>query len=136
MRQIEASTITDVVKNLVMDAEYFLPKDFIGSIEKAIPKEQSPMGQEILKTILDNAKVAAEEKVAYCQDTGYPVFFVDLGQDVHIVGGNLTDAINEGVRQATKEGYLRASLAYDPVLDRKHRRQHPSTHLLQHRSWG
>lgn len=119
MREIDASLITEKVKQLVMDTEYFIPQDFISAIKKAIDKEESPMGQEILKTILDNAKVASEEKVAYCQDTGYPVFFVDVGQDVDIKGGNITDAINEGVRQATKEGYLRASLAYDPVIDRK-----------------
>ena len=119
MREIDASLITEKVKQLVMDTEYFIPQDFINAIEKAIPKEESPMGQEILKTILDNAKVAAEEKVAYCQDTGYPVFFVDIGQDVHIKGGHITDAINEAVREATKEGYLRASLAYDPIFSRQ-----------------
>ena len=119
MREIDASLITEKVKKLVMDSEYYIPEDFIKAIEESIHKEESPMGKEILKTILDNAKVAAEEQVAYCQDTGYPVFFVDIGQDVHIKGGNITDAINEGVRQATKEGYLRASLAYDPVIERK-----------------
>ncbi|MDQ7055045.1 MAG: fumarate hydratase [Persephonella sp.] len=77
------------------------------------------MEEEIIETILENAKVASSERVAYCQDTGYPVFFVEIGQDVHIVGGSIREAINEGVRQATKEGYLRASLAFDPVFERK-----------------
>ncbi|RMD46622.1 MAG: fumarate hydratase, partial [Aquificota bacterium] len=87
MREIHANEIKETVKALVLDTEYFLPSDFVKAIENAIPKEESEMGKEILKTILDNAKVAAEEEVAYCQDTGYPVFFVDVGQDVHIVGG-------------------------------------------------
>ncbi len=119
IREIHANEIKETVKALVLDAEYFLPSDFLQAIETSISKEKSEMGKEILKTILDNAKVAADEEVAYCQDTGYPVFFIDVGQDVRIVGGSITDAINEAVREATKEGYLRASLAYDPVIDRK-----------------
>lgn len=119
MREIHANEIKEVVKALVMDTEYFIPSDFINAIKEAVPKEESEMGKEILNTILENAKVAADEEVAYCQDTGYPVFFVEIGQDVHVTGGNITDAINEGLREATKEGYLRASLAYDPIFERK-----------------
>ncbi len=118
MRTIKAEEIKDKVKKLVMDAEYFIPEDFIGAIKSAKEKEESPIGVEILNTILKNAEVAAEEQVAYCQDTGYPVFFIEIGQDVHIEG-NIRQAINEAVREATREGYLRASLAYDPVLERK-----------------
>lgn len=102
-----------------MDSEYRLPQDFIQAIKVAVNKEESPLGKEILQEILKNAEVAEKEQVAYCQDTGYPVFFVEVGQDVKIVGGSLREAINEGVRRATKEGYLRASLAYDPIFDRK-----------------
>ncbi len=119
MRTIHANEIKEVVKTLVMDTEYFIPSDFIEAIKEAQTKEESPIGREILGTILKNAEVAASEEVAYCQDTGYPVFFVEVGQDVHIEGGSIRDAINEGVREATKEGYLRASLAYDPVIERK-----------------
>ncbi|WP_457642981.1 fumarate hydratase [Persephonella sp.] len=119
MRELHVSQIVEKVKNMVMDAEYNLPEDFVKALETAENFEESPIGREIIETILENAKVASTEKVAYCQDTGYPVFFVEIGQDVHITGGSIKDAINEAVRQATKEGYLRASLAYDPVFDRK-----------------
>lgn len=119
MRTVDAKTITEAVKKLVMEANYFLPEDVLTAFKEAINKEESPLGKEILQEIVKNAEVAASEQIAYCQDTGYPVFFVDIGQDVHIVGGYITDAINEGVRQATKEGYLRDSLSYDPVFERK-----------------
>ncbi|WP_297452812.1 fumarate hydratase [Persephonella sp.] len=119
MREINVSVIKDKVKQMILDAEYKLPEDFIKALETAKAFEESETGKEILDTILENAKVAATEQVAYCQDTGYPVFFVEIGQDVHITGGNIRDAINEAVREATKEGYLRASLAYDPIFDRK-----------------
>ncbi len=118
MRVVKADEIKEAVKKLVMDTEYFIPEDFVEAIKKAEKTEESPIGKEILSTILKNAEVAAQEQVAYCQDTGYPVFFVEIGQDVHIEG-NIKDAINEGVREATKEGYLRASLAYDPIIERK-----------------
>jgi len=119
LREIHVNEIIDKVKDLVMDSEYKLPEDFIQAIKIAKEKEESPLGKEILDEILKNAEVAEKEQVAYCQDTGYPVFFVEVGQDVKIVGGSLREAINEGVRRATKEGYLRASLAYDPIFDRK-----------------
>ncbi|MGB9766328.1 MAG: fumarate hydratase [Sulfurihydrogenibium sp.] len=119
MREIHFDEIVEKVKNLVMDAEYKLPQDFIQAIKVSLNKEESDIGREILQEILKNAEVAEKEQVAYCQDTGYPVFFVEVGQDVRVVGGSLKDAINEGVRRATKEGYLRASLAYDPLFDRK-----------------
>ena len=119
MREVSFEEIKNAVKNLVMDAEYNLPDDFIEAIKGSIDKEKSEIGKEILNLILKNAETASSEQVAYCQDTGYPVFFVDIGQDVRITGGNITDAINEGVREATKEGYLRASLAFDPLFDRK-----------------
>nr|BAM71687.1 putative fumarate hydratase [uncultured Aquificaceae bacterium] len=119
MREIHYDEIVEKVKNLVMDSEYKLPDDFIQAIKLSVDKEESPLGKEILQEILKNAEVAEKEQVAYCQDTGYPVFFVEVGQDVKIIGGSLKEAINEGVRRATKEGYLRSSLAYDPIFDRK-----------------
>ena len=119
MREIEAKVITETVKKLVMDTEYNIPEDFIEAIKKSVNTEESPIGKKILNKKIKNAEVASKEKVAYCQDTGYPVFFVEIGQDVYIRGGNIKDAINEGVRQATKEGYLRASLAFDPIFERK-----------------
>jgi fumarate hydratase subunit alpha len=119
MREIHYDEIVEKVKNLVMDSEYKLPDDFIQAIKLSVDKEESPLGKEILQEILKNAEVAEKEQVAYCQDTGYPVFFVEVGQDVKIIGGSLKEAINEGVRRSTKEGYLRSSLAYDPIFDRK-----------------
>lgn len=119
MREINFQQIVKAVKDMVMDAEYKLPEDFIKAVELSVEKEESSLGREILQEILKNAQVAEKEQVAYCQDTGYPVFFVEVGQDVRVTGGSLKDAINEGVRQATKEGYLRASLSYDPIFDRK-----------------
>ncbi|MCX7759962.1 MAG: fumarate hydratase [Hydrogenothermaceae bacterium] len=119
MREIHYNDIVKAVKEMVMDAEYKLPEDFIQAIKLSVNREESPLGREILQEIIQNAEVAEKEQVAYCQDTGYPVFFVEVGQDVRVVGGSLRDAINEGVRQATKEGHLRASLAYDPLFDRK-----------------
>ncbi|MCF6207135.1 MAG: fumarate hydratase, partial [Sulfurovum sp.] len=106
MRQIDVQEIIQKVKSMVMDAEYTLPEDFVESLKTAVSFEESPTGKEILNTILENARVSSAEKVAYCQDTGYPVFFVEVGQDVHITGGSIKEAINEGVRQATREGYL------------------------------
>ena len=118
MREIHVNEIVKKVKNMVIDAEYNLPEDFVKSLETAKAFEESPIGKEIIETILKNAEVASSEKVAYCQDTGYPIFFVEIGQDVHIIGGNIKEAINEGVRQATREGYLRSSLAFDPIFER------------------
>lgn len=119
MREITFEQIVKAVKDMVIDAEYRLPEDFVQAVKISVEKEESPLGREILQEILKNAEVAEKEQVAYCQDTGYPVFFVEVGQDIRVVGGSLRDAINEGVRQATKEGYLRASLSYDPIFDRK-----------------
>lgn len=119
MREITFEQIVKAVKDMVIDAEYRLPEDFVQAVKISVEKEESPLGREILQEILKNAEVAEKEQVAYCQDTGYPVFFVEVGQDIRVVGGSVRDAINEGVRQATKEGYLRASLSYDPIFDRK-----------------
>lgn len=119
MREITFEQIVKAVKDMVIDAEYRLPEDFVQAVKISVEKEESPLGREILQEILKNAEVAEKEQVAYCQDTGYPVFFVEVGQDIKVTGGSIRDAINEGVRQATKEGYLRASLSYDPIFDRK-----------------
>lgn len=119
MREIDYTEIVKAVKEMVMDAEYRLPEDFTQAVRSSVDKEESPLGKEILQEILLNAEVAQREQVAYCQDTGYPVFFIEIGQDVRIVSGSIKEAINEAVRQATKEGYLRASLSYDPIFERK-----------------
>lgn len=119
MREIEASKITEAVKKLVMDANYFIGDDVKKAIEDAIEKETSPTAKEILNMILENHKISREEQLPMCQDTGVAVFFIELGQDVHIVGEGYEDAINEGVKQGYTEGYLRKSMVGDPIIERK-----------------
>lgn len=119
MREIKAVTITEAVRKLVMDANYFIGDDVADAIRKALKKETSPTAKEILNMILENHNIAREERLPLCQDTGVAVFFVELGQEVHIVGGTYKDAINEGVRRGYIEGYLRKSLVGDPVIERK-----------------
>ena len=119
MREVQASRITEVVKNLCMDANYDLGQDVVESLKSSLEKEESPSGKEILEMILENAVIAREERLPICQDTGFAVLFIELGQDVHIVGGQFEEAVNEGVRQGYTEGYLRKSIVDDPVLERK-----------------
>ena len=118
MREINVKEITDVVSRLCMEANYNLPEDVLAVIKAAKNKEDSPTGKAIFDEIIENTCIAKNEKLAICQDTGFAIFFVELGQDVHIVGGNFTDAINEGVRRGYKDGYLRKSIVDDPVLSR------------------
>lgn len=118
MREIRASKITEVVKQLCLDANFYLPDDVILAIKQAKEKEESQTGKDAFDMILQNIEVAQNEKLPLCQDTGFAVFFIELGQDVHIVDGNLVDAINQGVRQGYTEGYLRKSIVGDPVIER------------------
>ena len=100
MREIHVDEITKAVKELFMKANYELPEDVQKAFEEALQKEESPAGKEVLKLILLNSEVAKKERVAYCQDTGVAVVFVQIGQDVRVVGGDINKAIEEGVRQA------------------------------------
>ena len=109
MREIHAKQITDVVSGLCTRANFDIPDDLMNVIRKAYDDEVSPQGKDVLKQIIDNDEIAHNEQVPMCQDTGLAVFFVELGQDVHISGGLLNDAINEGVRKGYKDGYLRKS---------------------------
>ena len=122
MREIRADKITRAVKNLCMDANYCLPQDVVDALKKGYVEEESPVGKDILQQILKNVEIAKKEKIPLCQDTGVAVFFVDLGQEVKIVGGSLEDAINEGVRQGYTEGYLRKSMVSDPLFERTNTR--------------
>ncbi|MBL7087084.1 MAG: fumarate hydratase, partial [Candidatus Cloacimonetes bacterium] len=101
------------------DANYYIDEDVIKKIKEFQKKEESPTAQEILSIMLENYKLAADEKMPICQDTGVAVVFVELGQDVHLIGGDFYEAINEGVRQGYKDGYLRKSMVDDPVIKRK-----------------
>lgn len=119
MREVRYEDIVEAVKDIALKANYCLPEDVEMAFSVALEKEESELGKEVLRQILLNARTAREELMPYCQDTGVAVVFVDIGQDVHVVGGSLEDAINEGVRRAYTEGYLRASMVYDPVFSRK-----------------
>ncbi|RKD28819.1 fumarate hydratase [Thermohalobacter berrensis] len=116
MRKIHVNTIIKKIKNMCIKGNYNLGVDVIESFKKAKEKEESPIGKDILDKLLLNAKIAKENEVPICQDTGMAVFFIEIGQEVYIEGGTLTDAINEGVRQGYKEGYLRKSVVKDPLF--------------------
>lgn len=119
MREIHYEQIVEAVRKIAIKANYEIPEDVELAYQEAIKREESELGREVLQQILLNIKAAKEEQMAYCQDTGVAVVFVDIGQEVHVVGGSLEEAINEGVRKAYTEGYLRASMVYDPVFERK-----------------
>ena len=113
MREVHTNEITKVVRDLFMDANCNLGEDVLAAFDHAIEKDESPVAREVMKELKENARIAREENSPICQDTGLAVLLIELGQDVHIVGGDFKDAINEGVRQGYKEGYLRKS-ACDP----------------------
>lgn len=115
MREIKVSEITANVRQACMDANYRLPEDIIESFKKGRAEEKSPLGCQIFDKMLDNAELAANKGVPVCQDTGMAVIFAEVGQDVHIVGGDFEDAINEGVRQGYIDGFLRLSVVSDPL---------------------
>jgi len=115
MREIDVSEIIPKVRTLCMEANYFLGEDVLNALKKASETEESPVGKGILGDIVENARIAREQQVPMCQDTGFAVFFVEVGQDIHFTGGSLTSAVNEGVRQGYKDGYLRKSILGDPI---------------------
>ncbi len=112
MREISVDEITAVVKQLCIDANYNLGEDVLAAFDKAIEEEESPSAREVLKELIENATIARQEKVPICQDCGLTVVFVEIGQDVHFTGGELKEAINEGVRQGYNDGYLRKSACH------------------------
>jgi fumarate hydratase subunit alpha len=114
VREIHVSSITDTVKKLCMAANYALEPDMVRAFDRALGTERSAAGRHVLRILKDNAELARTKLIPYCQDTGFVICFVELGQDVHVAGGALTDAINEGVRQGYTEGYLRASIVRSP----------------------
>jgi len=119
VRDVDAAEITRAVRDLCMEINYTVPEDMVAAVKRAREKEESPVGRQILDLLIRNQELAAEGEYPYCQDTGSTVVFIDLGQDVHVVGADLTDAIDEGVRQGYRDAYLRASIVGDPVFDRK-----------------
>jgi fumarate hydratase subunit alpha len=114
MRDIHASAIVDAVKKLCIDANLELEPDMLRAFDRALTTERSAAGKQVLQILKQNAEMSRTQRIPYCQDTGMVVCFVELGQDAHVTGGGLDDAINEGVRQGYKEGYLRASIVRSP----------------------
>ena len=115
MRVISVDTITKNIKEMCIEANYFLSDDMKCVFWEAMNKEESPLGKQILNQLQENLSIAGNDMIPICQDTGMAVVFVKVGQDVHFEGGNITDAINEGVRQGYIEGYLRKSVVKDPI---------------------
>ena len=116
MRAVSVSEITKHIKEMCIEANYFLASDMDEAMKQAAQSERSELGQQILCQLQENLKIAGEDMIPICQDTGMAVVFVELGQEVHLEGGNLEEAINEGVRQGYVEGYLRKSVVKDPLV--------------------
>jgi len=116
MREISVNEITKQLKRMCMEANFVLSADVKAKLEAQVEKEISPIGESILRDIVKNADIAKENSVPMCQDTGMAVVFLEIGQDVHLIDGDLKDAINEGVRQGYGEGFLRKSVVKDPIL--------------------
>ncbi len=131
MREINCQEITDTVARLCIESNYYLGEDVLNALRHAREKEVSPVGQAVLDQILQNAEIAARGELPLCQDTGLTVVFLELGQDAHIVGGDLNEAVTEGVRQGYQEGYLRKSVVDRPFSARVNTRDNtpPVIHI-------
>lgn len=116
MKTIQVSEITNSIKEMCIEANHFLTKDMDEALKNACITEKSPLGKQVLNQLQENLQIAGEDMIPICQDTGMAVIFMEIGQDVHFEGGNLEDAINEGVRQGYVEGFLRKSVVGDPLI--------------------
>ena len=116
IRSVYVNEITENIKEMCIQANHFLSKDMDDALKNAVCTEKSPLGRQILGQLQENLQIAAEDMIPICQDTGMAVIFMEIGQDVHFEGGNLEDAVNEGVRQGYVEGYLRKSVVGDPLI--------------------
>lgn len=112
MKEVHVDEIVSVIEKLFIDANYNLSQNVLDTIKKSIDKEESSVGKEVLRELIKNANLARDEHIPICQDTGLAVTFMEVGQDVHIIGGSLNDAINEGVRRGYAKGYLRKSACH------------------------
>ena len=115
MRKVDVSEITKNVKEMCIEANHFLSEDMKKVFEQAVQKEKAPLGRQVLNQLKENLEIAGAEMIPICQDTGMAVIFMKVGQEVHFDGGNLTEAVNEGVRQGYVDGYLRKSVVKDPI---------------------
>ena len=118
MREIDAKQITETVAQMCKEAAYYLPDDVYRALKKGRETEKSPVRQNVLDQIIKNAEIAKAEDRPYCQDTGMTIVFLEVGQDLHITGGNLEDAVNEGIGKGYTEGYLRKSVVAEPLFNR------------------
>lgn len=116
MRELDVKVITENIKEMCIEATHFLTEDMKNVLDDSVTKEESPLGKQILQQLQENLKIAGDEMIPICQDTGMAVVFIKVGQDVHFTGGNIEDAINKGVRQGYTEGYLRKSVVKDPII--------------------
>lgn len=116
MRELHVSEITENIREMCIEANHFLTRDMDAAMKNAVDTEQSGLGKKILLQLQDNLKIAGEEMIPICQDTGMAVFFIEIGQEVHLTGGDFTEAVNEGVRRGYEEGYLRKSVVRDPLI--------------------
>ncbi|TCX51086.1 fumarate hydratase [Dehalobacter sp. 12DCB1] len=114
MKEIHVNEVISAVERLCIEANCILNQDVIDALNKALGTEESPQGREVLQQLLENAEIAGKENIPICQDTGMAVLFVEVGQDLHIIGGDLTGALNEGVRRGYEKGFLRKSIVKDP----------------------
>lgn len=116
MRTVNVSEITKNIKEMCIEANHFLSKDMDDAMRQAVEIEEAPLGKKILNQLQDNLRIAAEDMIPICQDTGMAVVFLEVGQEVHFEGGSITEAVNEGVRQGYVEGFLRKSVVGDPII--------------------
>ena len=116
MRTVNVEEISKNIKEMCIEANHFLSKDMDIAMKNAVSTEKSPLGKKILSQLQDNLKIAGEDMIPICQDTGMAVVFLEIGQDVHFEGGDLEDAVNEGIRRGYVDGYLRKSVVKDPIL--------------------
>ena len=116
MRQINVNEITQHIKEMCIEANHFLSKDMNIALKNAIKTEESALGQKILNQLQENLEISVQDMIPICQDTGMAVIFIEIGQEVHFEGGNLEDAIHEGVRQGYIDGFLRKSVVKDPII--------------------
>lgn len=116
MRELDVKVITENIKEMCIEATHFLTEDMKNVLDDSVTKEESPLGKQILQQLQENLQIAGDEMIPICQDTGMAVVFIKVGQDVHFTGGNIENAINEGVRKGYTEGYLRKSVVKDPII--------------------
>ena len=116
MREVNVDKVTENIKEMCIEANHFLTDDMKKVFKNAVVSEKSPLGKQVLNQLNENLDIAANDMIPICQDTGMAVVFINVGQDVHFTGGNITDAINEGVRQGYVEGFLRKTVVNDPII--------------------